>query len=48
MALAQAIDAKDAMALSASGEGLDIACENCHLKYWYPLGGPSGAAAPEQ
>ena len=20
-----------------SGEAIDTACENCHLKYWYPL-----------
>jgi hypothetical protein len=33
-----AIDAKDPPALSAAGEGLDRACENCHLKYWYPPG----------
>jgi len=34
----RAIDAKDPPALSAAGEGLDRACENCHLKYWYPPG----------
>ena len=33
-----AIDAKDPPALSEAGEGLDRACENCHLKYWYPPG----------
>lgn len=33
-----AIDAKDPPALSVAGEGLDRACENCHLKYWYPPG----------
>ena len=31
-----AIDAKNADALSDSGEIIDQACENCHLKYWYP------------
>ena len=32
----KAIQAKDAPALSAAGEKLDIACENCHRTYWYP------------
>lgn len=32
----KAIDAKDKDALLYSGERLDKACENCHLKYWYP------------
>ena len=32
----KAIDAKDKDALFSSGDGLDKACENCHLKYWYP------------
>ena len=31
-----AIDKKDAEALSDSGETIDEACEQCHLKYWYP------------
>jgi hypothetical protein len=31
-----AIDKKDADALSDSGETIDEACEQCHLKYWYP------------
>jgi hypothetical protein len=31
-----AIDAKNADALSDSGEIIDQACEQCHLKYWYP------------
>ena len=26
--------------LSEAGEAIDTACENCHLKYWYPNGGP--------
>jgi hypothetical protein len=34
----RAIDARDPPALSTAGEGLDRACENCHLKYWYPPG----------
>jgi len=32
----KAIDAKDAQALSDAGAGIDKACEDCHLKYWYP------------
>ena len=31
-----AINKKDADALLNSGEGIDVACENCHLHYWYP------------
>jgi hypothetical protein len=32
----KAADTKDAAAVFASGEGVDAACENCHLRYWYP------------
>ena len=32
----KAINAKDAQGLLDAGEGIDTACENCHLKYWYP------------
>ncbi len=32
----EAIDAKNAEALVDAGGKIDIACENCHLKYWYP------------
>ena len=32
----KAIDAKNAAGLLDAGEGIDTACENCHLKYWYP------------
>jgi hypothetical protein len=32
----KAIDDRDKTALLYSGDGLDRACENCHLKYWYP------------
>ena len=31
-----AIDNKNADALSEAGGNIDMACENCHLKYWYP------------
>jgi hypothetical protein len=32
----KAIDEKNAMALGDAGGAIDKACENCHLKYWYP------------
>lgn len=32
----QAIDARDATRLTQANSALDRACENCHLKYWYP------------
>jgi hypothetical protein len=32
----KAIDAKDPMALSDAGGAIDQACENCHLKFFYP------------
>jgi hypothetical protein len=32
----KATDAKDAEALLESGDAIDAACENCHLRYWYP------------
>jgi len=31
-----AIEAHDVDALLVAGDGLDLACENCHLRYWYP------------
>jgi len=31
-----AIENKDVKGLSDAGEKIDEACENCHLKYWYP------------
>jgi hypothetical protein len=36
MAALRAIDAKDAKGLFAAAGQLDKACENCHLRYWYP------------
>jgi hypothetical protein len=36
MAALKAIDAKNVQGLADAGEGIDTACENCHLKYWYP------------
>jgi hypothetical protein len=32
----KAADAKDPKALSQALDGIDRACENCHLHYWYP------------
>jgi hypothetical protein len=32
----QAIEARNKDGLMAAGEAMDQACENCHLKYWYP------------
>jgi hypothetical protein len=32
----KATEARDPKALLDAGEGIDTACENCHLKYWYP------------
>jgi hypothetical protein len=34
--LLKATEARDAKALLEYGDALDMACENCHLKYWYP------------
>jgi hypothetical protein len=31
----QAIEAKDKDKLLEVGDGIDRACENCHIKYWY-------------
>jgi hypothetical protein len=31
-----AADEKDVMALFSAVQGVDKACENCHLHYWYP------------
>jgi hypothetical protein len=33
----RATEARDPAALLDAGEAIDTACENCHLKYWYPL-----------
>jgi len=36
MVTLKAIEAKDKEALLESGTAIDQACENCHVKYWYP------------
>jgi hypothetical protein len=33
----KATEDRNPAALLDAGEGIDTACENCHLKYWYPL-----------
>lgn len=40
----KAIDAKDPAALSDAGAEIDTACENCHLKFWYPKDLPKAKA----
>jgi hypothetical protein len=35
-----AVDKKDVEGLSDAGETIDEACEQCHLKYWYPPNTP--------
>jgi hypothetical protein len=32
----KAVDAKDPPKLLEAGDRIDTACENCHLRYWYP------------
>jgi len=32
----EAIDAQDLDALLVAGDLLDLACENCHIQFWYP------------
>jgi hypothetical protein len=36
MAAFKAIEAKDKDGLLDAGDGIDNACEKCHLQYWYP------------
>ena len=36
----KAIDARNKDALFAASERIDTACENCHLRYWYPSAAP--------
>ena len=33
----RATEERNPAALLDAGEAIDTACENCHLKYWYPL-----------
>ena len=41
VAALKAIDAKDTEALSSAGGDIDMACETCHTRYWYPNKKPS-------
>ncbi len=43
----KAADAKDKDALSRALDGIDKACENCHLHYWYPNDKKAQEAARE-
>jgi len=46
----KAIDAKNVEGITNAGEDIDKACENCHLKYWYPNqnNGKSGSVRPKE
>ena len=35
-----AIDTQDVAALLEAGDRLDLACEQCHVRYWYPALAP--------
>ncbi len=43
----KAVDAKDKDALLRAIDGIDKACENCHLHYWYPNDKRAQQAAKE-
>ena len=43
----KAVDAKDKNALFHAIDGIDKACENCHLHYWYPNDKRAQEAAKE-
>ncbi len=43
----KAVDAKDKDALFRAIDGIDKACENCHLHYWYPNDNRAREAAKE-
>jgi hypothetical protein len=43
----KAVDAKDSHALFLAIDGIDKACENCHLHYWYPNDKRAQQAAKE-
>lgn len=32
----KAVDAKNVQGIFDAGHNIDVACENCHVKYWYP------------
>jgi hypothetical protein len=39
------VKAKSVQGLFDIGTKLDVACENCHLEFWYPAEKPGGAGA---
>ena len=41
----KAIEAKNADDLLATSDGIDRACENCHMHYWYPNDKPPAATS---
>jgi hypothetical protein len=43
----KAVDAKDRDGLVRAIDGIDKACENCHLHYWYPNDKRAQEAAKE-
>ena len=42
----KAINAKNVQGLSDAGEHIDMACESCHQKYWYPSDAAARAKKP--
>lgn len=42
LAAVAAADAKSVQGILDAGEKIDEACEQCHLKYWYPKSKPAG------
>ena len=46
LASLKAIESKDKRALLYAGANLDQACENCHVKYWYPKIDKAAPAEP--
>jgi hypothetical protein len=43
MPMLKATEERNAQGIFDAGEALDVACENCHIKYWYPEGGRPAA-----
>ena len=43
----RALEARDVDALLEAGTALDLACEDCHARYWYPGHADPRPAAPE-
>lgn len=42
----EAVEARDVDALLAAGTELDVACEDCHARFWYPGYADPRPAAP--